>query len=358
MRPIPRISPDAIRGAGFDEIVDVRSPAEYAEDHLPGAINLPVLDDAERERVGTTYKQRSPFEARRLGAGLVSANIARHLAGHLAEKEAGYSPLIYCWRGGERSRSMATVIDSIGWRPRLLDGGYKAYRAFVASSLAAIVDRRPRFRVIAGLTGSGKTWLLGRLAAAGQQVLDLEGLAAHRGSALGACPGGGQPSQKRFENLLFEALRDTDPERPIYVESESSRIGERQIPAPLWGHLRSSPVIEIEAPLRARAAYLVSDYEHLVSDRDLLAEKLEKVRPLQPGERFAEWQRRIADGDWQSFVESMLKHHYDPAYLRSREKIYSTPQVSLPFAEVSEAALDALASRIVDLEPLAPRTGD
>ena len=350
MRPISRISPDALAESDFDEIIDVRAPVEFAEDHLPGAINLPVLDDAQRETVGTIYKQQSPFDARKIGGGLVSANIAGHLAGHLASKGKDYRPLIYCWRGGQRSRSMATVLGEVGWRPQLLDGGYKAYRAFVSKSLAAILEESPQFRIVAGLTGSGKTWLLERLAAAGEQVLDLEGLAEHRGSALGQSLTAPQPSQKRFENLLFEVLRGCDLTKPIYVESESSRIGRVQIPAALWGQLRASPVIETHVPLAARAAYLVGDYQHFVKDKSLLAEKLSLVQPLQPAERFSAWEELIDAGDWQGFVESILQHHYDPAYLRSREKIYTAERAPLQMDAVTTEALDTLAHEIIALQ--------
>jgi tRNA 2-selenouridine synthase len=350
MRPISRIPPDTIADFDFDEIIDVRAPVEFAEDHLPEAINLPVLDDSQRETVGTIYKQESPFEARKIGAALVSANISAHLAGHLASKGKDYRPLIYCWRGGQRSRSMATVLGEVGWRPQLLDGGYKAYRAFVSKSLAAILEETPQFRIIAGLTGSGKTWLLERLAAAGEQVLDLEGLAEHRGSALGQSLTAPQPSQKRFENLLFEVLRSCDLTKPIYVESESSRIGRVQIPAALWTQLRGSPVIETHVPLAARAAYLVSDYQHFVKDKSLLAEKLSLVQPLQTTERFSAWGELIEAGDWQGFVESILEHHYDPAYLRSREKIYTAERTPLETDVVSAESLDVLAREVIGLQ--------
>jgi len=350
MRTISTILPEAISGAGFDEIIDVRSPGEFADDHLPGAINLPVLDDDQRQRVGTIYKQESSFAARRLGGGLVSAQIAAHLADHFAAKDNDYRPLVYCWRGGQRSRAMATVLDAVGWRPQLLNGGYKAYRAFVSASLAELLDARPPFRIVAGLTGSGKTWLLDRLAAAGQQVLDLEGLAEHRGSALGQSLTTPQPTQKRFENLLFETLRRCDLARPIYVESESSRIGKVQIPAQLWAQLRESPVIETQVPLAARATFLVNGYQHFVNDQKLLAEKLSLLRPHQSAERFAEWEERIGAGDWQGFVESILEHHYDPAYLRSREKIYTAERIPLMMPEVTQASLDALSAEIIALQ--------
>jgi tRNA 2-selenouridine synthase len=213
----------------FDDLIDARSPSEYHEDHLPGAISLPVLDDEERARVGTLYKQDSPFAARRLGAALVSRNIARHLETALAGKPRAWRPLVYCWRGGKRSGALAHVLREVGWAARTLEGGYRAYRRWVVAELAA-QPARFAYRVVHGATGSGKSRLLRALARAGAQVLDLEALAAHRGSVLGGLPGEPQPSQKRFESRLYAALAALDPGRPVYVEGESRKIGQLQVP--------------------------------------------------------------------------------------------------------------------------------
>ncbi|MFP6873929.1 MAG: tRNA 2-selenouridine(34) synthase MnmH [Verrucomicrobiales bacterium] len=350
MRALPRVHPGEITDLDFDEIIDVRSPSEFIEDHIPGALNLPVLSDSERVQVGTVYKNASPFEARRLGAGLVSANIACHLNGHLASKGRDFQPLLYCWRGGERSGAMATVLAAVGWHPHLLDGGYKAYRNFVRESLAGLVKGKPPFRVIAGLTGSGKTWLLERLEELGEQVLDLEAIAAHRGSALGEEPEQGQPAQKRFETLLLERLCGLDRNRPVYIESESSRIGCLQIPDTLWSLMKEAPVIEISVPRQARAAYLLNAYPHFTANANLLREKLEPVKRLQPRAVFAQWEESISCGDFLEFVQSMLEHHYDPAYRRSREKTYMASQAELTMDRVSRSALDALARDVIQLE--------
>ena len=350
MRPIPSVRPDQLDELEFDELIDVRAPAEFAEDHLPGAINLPVLDDSQRAEVGTIFKQRSPFEARRLGGGLASANIAKHVADHLADKPRDYRPLIYCWRGGERSGSMATVLNAIGWKVSKLEGGYKAYRAHVVELLGKLLANRPRLRIIAGLTGSGKTLLLERLSRAGEQVVDLEGLAAHRGSALGSMPDAPQPSQKLFERRLLEVLQSLDFDRPIYVESESNRIGNIQVPGALWPHMKAAPVIEISTSRRARAEFLTADYDYFLRDRELLLERMEPIRRLQPTERFALWEQQIAAEEWREFVESILEHHYDPAYLRSRARTFHLPGQCFEFDAVSENELDALVRRIVDGE--------
>lgn len=189
----------------FDAVIDVRSPAEFADDHIPGAINLPVLNDDERARVGTIYKQESPFAARKVGAALVSRNIARHLDEHFADKPKEYRPLVYCWRGGQRSGSFAIILSQIGFRATVLGGGYKTYRGQVMDGLRE-VSGRFEFRVLAGRTGSGKTRVLREMAALGGQVLDLEELAVHRGSLLGSEPGCPQPPQRLFESLLYQRL--------------------------------------------------------------------------------------------------------------------------------------------------------
>jgi tRNA 2-selenouridine synthase len=189
----------------FSEVVDVRSPAEFAEDHIPGAINRPVLNDAERERVGTIYKQVNPFEARKLGAALVSRNIARHIDEHFVGKGKDYRPLVYCWRGGQRSGSLALVLNQIGFRVSVLHGGYKTYRGEVMDGLRDL-PKRFDFRILAGATGSGKTRVLRALAEAGGQVLDLEAIACHRGSLLGSEPDAPQPAQRWFESQLHQQL--------------------------------------------------------------------------------------------------------------------------------------------------------
>ena len=181
----------------FSEIIDVRAPSEYAEDHLPGAVNLPVLNDNERIEVGKIYRT-NPFEARKLGAQLISSNAAKHLASHLADKSRDYTPLLYCWRGGMRSNSLAHILRSIGWRARVIDGGYKAFRKFVTEDLEEQLNKPGlSLTVLSGQTGVAKTRLLHTLREQGAQIIDLEGLANHKGSALGSQ--GEQPTQKAFE---------------------------------------------------------------------------------------------------------------------------------------------------------------
>ena len=302
--------------AGFDDIIDVRSPQEFAEDHLPGAINLPVLDDQERAQVGTIYKQSSPFDARKIGAALVAANAARHIAGALADRGGGWKALIYCWRGGQRSGSFATILGQIGWRVDRIEGGYKAWRKLVVDRVQNGPVAAPVV-VLDGNTGSAKTAILQRLAARGAQCIDLEGMARHRGSLFGAMPGG-QPSQKLFEGRLAAQLEGLDAACPVIVEAESSRIGDITIPKALWQAICAAPRIRLQVPVDARAAYSAHDYADLVADPDRLAEILASLAPLHPAERILAWQKMASSGAWQALAEGLMRDHYDPRYLKHR----------------------------------------
>jgi len=302
----------------FDTVIDVRAPAEFAEDHLPGAISLPVLSDAERARVGTIYKQVSPFDARKIGAALVARNAARHIEDSLMDKPGGWQPLIYCWRGGQRSNSFATILSQIGWRVQVLEGGYRSYRRAV---VAALYETPLPFRLIRldGNTGTAKTALLALLAERGVQIVDLEGLAGHRGSILGSVAGG-QPSQKGFESALITAFQALDPACPVVVEAESARIGALRLPPALWKAMTGSQRVEIEAPVPARAAYLARAYADLLAHPDNLIALLEGLRSLVGADRVVEWAALVAAKDWQALAEGLVRHHYDPAYARARNR--------------------------------------
>lgn len=305
----------------FDALIDVRSPSEYALDHLPGAINCPVLDDDERAIVGTQYKQESPFEARKTGAALVAHNIALHIEQRFKAMPKDWKPLVYCWRGGNRSGSLAHVLARIGWPAVQLDGGYKAYRRSVSESLEQL-PLKLKFRTICGTTGSGKSRLLGYLAQAGAQVLDLEHLAAHRGSVLGGLPSEPQPTQKMFESRLWQALRGFSPERVVYVESESKKIGDLRVPEMLMERMRASPCVRMELSTASRVELLIEDYPHLVTDPALLGALLSHLIALHGHHKIAGWQTMASSGDTRRLVEALLVEHYDPAYLRSIERNY------------------------------------
>ncbi|WP_347265629.1 tRNA 2-selenouridine(34) synthase MnmH [Paracoccus sp. (in: a-proteobacteria)] len=326
--------------AGFDAIIDTRSPAEYAEDHLPGAINLPVLSDAERARVGTVYKQVSPFDARKLGAALVAANAARHIAGPLSGHGGGWRPLVYCWRGGQRSGAFAGILAQIGWRVGRIEGGYKAWRAMVVERVQQ-TPVAPPVIVLEGNTGTAKTEILQRLAARGHQVIDLEGLANHRGSLFGAMPGG-QPSQKAFEGRLALALEALDPTRPLLLESESSRIGDLNLPRAVWQAITGARRLHLAVPLAERATYTARAYDDACADPGRVAELLHLLRPLHPAERIADWLALAGRRDWASLAEGLMRDHYDPRYGKHRARYEDNRDATLALPGLSD--LDAAAS--------------
>jgi tRNA 2-selenouridine synthase len=338
-------SADRAALAAFDEIIDVRSPAEFADDHVPGAINLWVLDDAQRAEVGTIYVQQSRFLARRVGAAHVARNIARHLDERLTDRPGSWAPLVYCWRGGQRSNAMATVLEQVGWRVGLLQGGYRTYRRRVTG---ALYDAEPAFRVILldGYTGTAKTEVLLKLAARGVQALDLEGLAAHRGSLFGALPGALQPDQKGFESALLHALESLDPRRPIVVEAESSKVGALNVPPVLWKAMVAAPRIELIAPPEARAAYLTRAYADIIADPAALDLTLARL-PVHHGKaRLDEWRAVAGSGDFVGLAAGLIAEHYDPAYLRSRHKETRPCLAEIILPDLTPTSLDNAADRV------------
>ena len=332
----------------FDEIIDVRTPAEFAEDHIPGAVNCPVLSNEERARVGTIYKQESPFAAKKLGAALVARHIAEHVETRFIDKPREWTPLVYCWRGGKRSGAMTHVLRQIGWHARALEGGYKSYRRHVVAELAEL-PRRFAFRVVTGATGSGKSRLLEALAAQGAQVLDLEGLAAHKGSVLGGLPDMVQPSQKRFESRLLAVLQRLTFDAPVFVEAESRKIGQLQLPDALLETLRAGPCLVVEATLAARVAFLIGDYDYFLADPASLKEKLACLHELQSRETLARWNALIDARDWTALVHELLEKHYDPLYKRSQGKNYAHFQQAPRFIaeDLAPAGLERLAREIL-----------
>ncbi|MDR2324400.1 MAG: tRNA 2-selenouridine(34) synthase MnmH [Acidovorax sp.] len=308
--------------AQFTTLIDARTPAEFALDHIPGAINCPVLSNEERVEIGTIYKQVSPFEAKRLGAAMVAANLARHLHDTFSDKPANWKPLVYCWRGGLRSGSMVTWLRLVGWDAQQLAGGYKAFRSHVMAQLEALVPQL-QLRVLCGATGSAKTRVLHALQQQGAQVLDLEGLARHKGSLLGGLPGVEQPSQKHFDTLLHAQLAQLDLSRPVYVEGESPKIGRVALPLGLVEHMRQSPVVELRATHAARLAFLLQDYAYLGDDAEGLAHKLGYLKELQGRERVTRWQQWAQEGALPLLFDELMQLHYDPQYARSQAKHFS-----------------------------------
>ncbi|MBT3143698.1 tRNA 2-selenouridine(34) synthase MnmH [Falsiruegeria litorea] len=329
---------------GFDTVIDVRSPAEFVEDHLPGAINLPVLDNEERAKVGTMYVQESPFLARKLGAALVFRNAANHIEASLSHHEGGWKPLVYCWRGGQRSGSFTWMLQQIGWRADIVSGGYQTYRRLVYKYLYK--ETLPhRLIALDGYTGTAKTDVLAVLNARGVQVLDLEGLANHRGSLLGAMPGG-QPSQKAFESVLAGALCQLDPNLPVVVEAESSKIGARIVPPTVWNALKNAPRIEIGAPLEARIPYLAAAYDDILSDETRLKERLAPLRQHRGHEVVDGWFALIDAGDKQAVTRALMEQHYDLAYQKSR-KAHDVPiQARVEAQSLDPSGLETIADQI------------
>jgi len=302
--------------AAYDELIDVRTPAEFALDHVPGAINLPVLSNEERALVGAIYVQDSRMKARRIGAALVARNIAGHLDGALEDRPGSYAPLIYCWRGGQRSLAMATVLAQVGWRPTRLAGGYMTYRRRVTAALYE-AGAPQRLIVLDGYTGSAKTEILSRLAALAVQTLDLEGLASHRGSLFGAIAGQGQPSQKMFESRLLADLEHLDPAQPIVVEAESSKIGQLNLPPVLWKAMASAPRIELDVPRAARVAYLLAVYGDIAADAPTVASALAALPGRHSRKQVGVWRDQLEHGQFHDLAASLVELHYDPAYERS-----------------------------------------
>jgi tRNA 2-selenouridine synthase len=305
----------------FDTVIDARTPAEYALDHIPGAVSAPVLDDTQRAEVGTLYKQVSAFEAKKLGGALVAQNVARHVEQLFRGKDKNWRPLVYCWRGGKRSGAMAHILREIGWEAKTLEGGYRAYRRWVVDQLSS-VPLAFNFVVVHGPTGSGKSRLLAALARAGAQVLDLEALAAHRGSVLGGLPDEPQPTQKWFESQLLAALQKLEVSRPVFVEGESKKIGEIQVPEALMARMRASPCILLETETEARVTLLLEEYRHFLQDRAALDAQLDCLVALHGREKIGQWKALAAAGQWREFVARLLAEHYDPAYERSSTRNY------------------------------------
>jgi tRNA 2-selenouridine synthase len=334
--------------AEFDDIIDARSPAEYADDHVPRAVSCPVLGDDERAHVGTLYQQVSPFEAKKLGAVLVARNIARHIEAHFLDKPKDWRPLVYCWRGGQRSGAFTHILREIGWNAHRLDGGYKSWRRLVLDELETLPGRL-RFHVVSGATGSGKSRVLEALAARGAQVLHLEELAAHKGSVLGDLPEAPQPSQKKFESRLHAALAGFDAERPVFTEAESRRIGAVYLPNTMIAAIRAAPCLRIEATLPARVDFLLRDYAHFLADPARLAAKLELLRSLQGHETVERWLAQVAAGDFRSLVGELLERHYDLHYQRSQAKNFAGYVQAGAYAtdDLTPAGIDSLARRIL-----------
>ena len=352
MKVTPRAAAEAKVGiaalASHPDRIDVRSPSEFAEDHIPGATNLPVLDDAQRAEVGTLHAQSSAFLARQRGAALVARNIARIVEENCQGKPREWAPLIYCWRGGKRSEALTHVLKEIGWRAVQLEGGYQTYRRHVVATLAT-APAHFRYVVICGLTGSGKSRLLNALLDAGAQTLDLEELARHRGSLLGDWPDAPQPSQKWFDSNVLAAFARFDPARPVFVESESRKIGTVQVPEALLAAMRAAECVRVDMPQSLRVALLKEEYAHFLADPDALAARLAHLVPLHGRKTVDRWNAAARAGDFDSLIHELLVQHYDPTYARSIERNF--PRIAQA-PTVTPATISAAAFRTLAFETL------
>jgi len=334
----------------FDLVIDARTEDEYALDHLPTAVNWPTLDNQERIDIGTMYKQVNAFEAKKRGAALSARNIAAHIEREVLDKPKNWRPLVYCWRGGNRSGALATILGAIGFQVSLVEGGYKAARQALVIDTEAQA-KRLQYRVVCGPTGSGKTRLLQALEVAGAQVLDLEALACHRSSVLGHIPGTPQPSQKRFDSLIWDALRRFDPSRPVFVESESKKVGNLRVPDALMDAMRASDCIDVQLSDTERVALLMEDYDFFVQDGAFFCERLQALTELRGHAVVKAWTELVHTGHTPQVVSELLTQHYDPVYAASIQRNFERYGQALPLvladrspAEMARAAQSLVAA--------------
>jgi len=321
---LPIVSFTEIQNHTFDEIIDVRTPLEFAEDHVQGAINLPVLNNEQRAEVGTLYS-KDTLQGRKVGAALIASNISDHIMNHFKDKSLDYKPLVYCWRGGQRSRSMTTILKEIGFQPSLMQGGYKQYRKHICNYLCIEepgegngqtkkkLDKIKLIR-ISGHTGSGKTLLLKALEDRGEQILDLEFFAKHKGSILGDYPDSGQPSQKWFETVLYNYIESLETDKVVWVENEGSKIGSVNVSRRLFEKMCRSPRVHINVSLEDRVDYILKDYDYLIHNKELkLPELLKRIEKYAGKKTCTAWLKHLEEKNYRELVIGLIKY-YDASY--------------------------------------------
>lgn len=295
-------------------LVDARTPAEFADSSIPGAANVPIFSDEERVEVGTLYKREGRQAARRLGVHLVAPKIPE-LIERVEEAwgAAGRGPIVvFCWRGGMRSKALTAFLQLAGLPARQLTGGHKVFRALVRDFFER--GEWGRLLVLRGLTGVGKTRQLLELAAEGYPVLDLEGLAGHRGSAFGGLGLAPQPSQKQFEALLWEALRRIPPEGYALAEGESRHIGRLILPLKVYEALQEETSLWVEASLDYRARVILEDYPARDALRDAFIPPIKALRRRLGGEVVECFLALLAAGEWEALARELMLRYYDPLY--------------------------------------------
>ncbi len=304
-------------------IIDVRSPGEFAHAHIPGAVSMPLFDDDERAQIGTTYKRAGKDAAVLQGLDMVGPKMSAFVRQARKLNPKGKQVLVHCWRGGMRSGSMAWLLNTAGLEANTLTGGYKAYRNALLTSFA-----EPHTLIIlGGKTGSGKTDILKQLAAQGEQVIDLEGLAHHKGSSYGAIGQLPQPSSEQFENFVYEQWRQLDPNKVVWLEDESRHIGRCYIPIPLWQQMRAAPVAFLDIPRAVRVQRLVEEYTGI--DHSLLVEATQRIERRLGGLAAKQALAALEQQDYATVADLTLVY-YDKAYLHGLGERDSTRVFRLP----------------------------
>lgn len=325
-------------------IIDVRSPAEYEQAHIPGALNLPLFSNEERAIVGTTYKKKGKVKAVTTGLEIVGPKLVSFTKYALSLKSE--TILIHCWRGGMRSASMAWLLETVGLKCNILTGGYKNYRRYIRERL----ENPYNIILLGGFTGSGKTDLLKLLDKSGRQIIDLEGLAHHKGSAFGAIGESPQPSTEMFENILYKELSKLDCSKPIWVEDESRNIGRVFIPEPFWLQMRQSPLVVIDATFEQRVERLMRDYGGYPTES--LKASIKKIEKRLGYDKCKLALEACENNDIKSAAQTCLLY-YDKAYNsqlinRFGDNLSTMPKIIFDPANSQEiiTQLDSIANRL------------
>lgn len=332
-------NPEEFLSLADDAVVfDVRSPGEFIQGHIPGAINLPLFSDDERAEVGTIYKNSGQESAVLRGLKIAGGKMSELV---IQAKQAALSQsdvLVHCWRGGMRSQSMGWLLRTAGLNPTVLEGGYKSYRKYAH----AVLDASYRLNVVSGLTGAGKTRILSALAKAGEQVVDLEGLANHRGSAFGGIGQRTQPTTEQFENNLFGQLKKLDADQPIWVEDEGNRIGTVVVPHGFYHRMRHSPAVFMDSSPARRVKNLMEDYGDLPLAE--LADSINNIRKRLGPQNADEALASLEGGNVARAIEIVLAY-YDKTYMKAANSMprQIMPSLAIDALEDSEIATSAIA---------------
>ena len=320
------LAKEAFDKIGASIFLDARSPSEFAGGCIPGAKSLPLFDDDERARIGTTYKEQGSAPATLLGLEIAGPKM-RHLVERAQQLAPKRKAVLHCWRGGQRSGALAWLLDFSGFDIEVIDGGYKAYRAEVHKGLSIPSHQ---FLVLGGRTGSGKTQLLQHLAEAGEQIIDLEGLANHKGSAFGWIGEDNQPTTEQFENELYEVLRTLDPTRRVWLENESRGIGHVYLPVEFMDQLQKSMLMNIRVGQPSRVQRLVSMYAR---NKDELVASFEKIEKKLGGQHLKAAVTALHQGDFERAAEIALVY-YDKAYQYGLDNTCANSVVNLDLTDV------------------------